>query len=214
MSRFESPLRKFFRTIVLLCVVWAVAPLHASTVLQMSFAEVVENAELVFEGRVLSVESRMVPDGMIHTFVVFAVIDILKGDYALDEIELSFLGGQVGTRRLQVTDMELPEVGETGFYFVESLMSAQVNPLVGWAQGHYLIELTAGGGSVVTTADHEPILALDPASPVTAAMSNEFSKGVAKGVVVQGAGIANRLSRGLSAEEFKDHVRSTVASQQ
>lgn len=214
MNMNRNPFRNLLSTAALLCGLCTTLPLHASTVLQMSFSEVVQHAELVFEGRVLAVESRTVPDGMIHTFVTFAVLDVLKGDDTLAEIELSFLGGQVGTQRLQVTDLEVPEVGETGFYFVESLVNAQVNPLVGWTQGHYLIEPDANGDSIVTTANHEPILALEPAVPTTAPMPAESSKGIANGVVVQGSGSANFLSRPLSVQEFKNHVLSTVESSQ
>src|SRR3989338_3949584 len=125
MSVNRKPLRNLLGTAALLCGLWTAVPLHASTVLQMNFGEIIAHAQLVFEGRVLSTESRRSPDGMIHTFVTFAVLDVLKGDDTLAEIELSFLGGQVDTQRLQVTDLEVPEVGETGFYFVESLVNAQ-----------------------------------------------------------------------------------------
>ena len=70
------------------------------------------------------------------------------------------------------------------------------------------------GDSIGTTANHEPILTLDPAMPVAAPMPTEISKGVAKGVVVQGVGSASSLSRALSVDEFKNHVRSAVESSQ
>ncbi len=106
-------------------------------------------------------------------------------------------------------------VEESGVYFVESLHASQVNPLVGWSQGHFLIEPQAGGEAGVLTAHHEPVLAVDAAdaAPVTAAM-NTFSKGVAKGVVVQEALSAQAASRPLSVEEFKRSVRALVAESQ
>jgi len=188
---------------------------HASTVLEMSFGDVLGHAELVFEGRVSAVESRREDDGMIHTFVRFEVLDVLKGEYAGATLELRFLGGTVGTARLDVTDMTLPEVAESGFYFVESLGTPQVNPLVGWSQGHFLIEPQAGGERGVLTANHEPVLAVDAANaaPVTAAM-NTFSKGVAKGVVVQESLSAQAASRPLTVDEFKRSVRALVAESQ
>ena len=69
---------------------------------------------------------------------------MLKGEYAGSTLELRFLGGTVGTARLEVTDMLVPQVAERGIYFVESLSAPQVNPLVGWSQGHFLIEPQAG----------------------------------------------------------------------
>ncbi len=64
----------------------------------MHFSEVVSGAELIFEGRVEAVEVRQQPGEMIKTWVRFAVVDVLKGDFADDEIELSFLGGRLGDR--------------------------------------------------------------------------------------------------------------------
>jgi len=188
---------------------------HGSTVLEMSFQDVLGHAELVFEGHVTDVQSRREDDGMIHTFVRFDVLDVLKGDYAGATLELRFLGGTVGTARLDVTDMLVPQVAERGIYFVESLAAPQVNPLVGWSQGHFLIEPQAGGEQGVLTANHEPVLAVDAvdAAPVTAAM-NTFSKGVAKGVVVQESLTAQAASRPLTVEEFKRSVRALVADSQ
>jgi hypothetical protein len=188
---------------------------HASTVLEMSFQDVLDHAELVFEGRVSAVESLREDDGMIHTYVRFEVLDVLKGDTPGAVLKLRFLGGTVGTQRLDVTDMTMPEMGESGLYFVESLSSPQVNPLVGWAQGHFLIEPQDGGVPGVLTANHEPVLAVDAAdaAPVTAAM-NTFSKGVAKGVVVQESLSAQAASRPLTVDEFKRSVRALVNESQ
>ena len=188
---------------------------HASTVLEMSFRQVFEHAELVFEGRVLALASERDDDGMIYTTVRFEVHDVLKGDYAQSTLALRFLGGTVGTQRLDVTDLTMPQAGEAGIYFVEALYSPQVNPLVGWSQGHFLIEPQAGGELAVLTATHEPVLAVEEvdAAPVTAAM-NTFSKGVAKGVVVQESLSVQAASRPLSVDEFKRSVRALVAESQ
>lgn len=188
---------------------------QASTVLEMSFQDVLDHADLVFEGRVTSAEARRVDDGTIHTFVSFAVLDVLKGGPVGDALELRFLGGTVGTQQLQVTDMTFPQVGEAGVYFVESLSVPLVNPLVGWSQGHFLIEPQAGGDQVVLTANHEPVLSIDASelAPVTAAL-NTFSKGVAKGVEVQESLSAQAASRPMTVDEFKSSVRALVAESQ
>lgn len=184
---------------------------RASIVLEMSFQEVVDHAELVFEGRVRAVEARREVDGMIYTSVEFEVLDVLKGDYADNALTLRFLGGTVGGQRLEVTDLQLPQVGETGFYFVESLTRPQVNPLVGWSQGHFLIEPRADGRPGVLTAHHEPVFGVSSPeqAPVTAAM-NTFSKGVAKGVIVQESLSAMAASAPMPVDEFKRSVRALV----
>jgi hypothetical protein len=184
---------------------------RASTVLEMSFQEVVDHAELVFEGRVRAVEARREVDGMIYTSVEFEVLDVLKGDYADNALTLRFLGGTVGGQRLEVTDLQLPQGGEMGFYFVESLTRPQVNPLVGWSQGHFLIEPRADGRPGVLTAHHEPVFGVSSPeqAPVTAAM-NTFSKGVAKGVIVQESLSAMAASAPMPVDEFKRSVRALV----
>jgi hypothetical protein len=184
---------------------------RASIVLEMSFQEVVDHAELVFEGRVRAVEARRDAEGMIHTWVDFEVLELLKGEHASSTLTLRFLGGTVGGQRLEVTDLQLPQVGETGFYFVESLTRPQVNPLVGWSQGHFLIEPRADGRPGVLTAHHEPVLGVSAPeqAPVTAAM-NTFSKGVAKGVIVQESLSAMAASAPMPVDEFKRSVRALV----
>lgn len=184
---------------------------YSSSVVQMDFAEVVETAQLIFEGKVCAVESRQAPDGTIHTYVTLEIADILKGRYSGSAIELSFLGGTVGERRLQVTDLQIPSLGETGFYFVESLTTMQVNPLVGWAQGHYLIESRVDGSEVVTTSTHELIVTLDDVPQMAAPSTNSLSKGVAKGVVTQQA---NPLTQAMTVEDFRDSVVALVTQAQ
>ncbi len=192
---------------------------YASTVLQMHFSAVVSGAELIFEGRVVAVEARQQPGEMIKTWVRFAVVDVLKGDFAEDEIELSFLGGRLGDQQLEVSDMVVPQVGEAGFYFVETLLEAQVNPLFGWDQGQYLIETEADGTTIVTTAHHEPVLALELESlpAVRAQPMNILENGVADGVTVQSLGIASFLSEPaipLNADAFKSSILSVLAQPQ
>ncbi len=211
MLRFANPLLKAIFVIALLNCLYAGAA-SASTVLEMSFAQVVEHSELVFEGRVQSVEPQILGDGRIYTFVEFEILDVVKGAYTDTQIQLSFLGGELAGKGMFVTDMKIPLVGETGLYFVESLSQAQVNPFVGWSQGHYLIETLPDNSRVVTTVANETVIALDaPTSqaPTTSAM-NSFSKGKAKGVLIQQQNQLSALSQALSVEQFKAAVRDVA----
>tara|TARA_R110002167_G_scaffold6277_3_gene28913 strand:+ start:94944 stop:95588 length:645 start_codon:yes stop_codon:yes gene_type:complete len=201
---------KIVYPIALLIAFFSLGSAQASTVLQLDFGEVVESAELVFEGRVTALQAQRIADGSIHTFVTFQINEIIKGEFADDTIELRFLGGQVGTRGLQVGDMRMPAMGETGIYFVETLRDFQVNPLVGWAQGHFLIEEIGNGDSVVTTTSHVPVVAVKGADVASMTLSEaEFSKGVAKGVSVR-RGFASNATRGLSKDQFKASVREIM----
>lgn len=184
---------------------------HASTVLEMPFADILAHAELVFEGHVRDRESHRASDGLVYTTVHFDVLDVVKGDFRGSVLALSFLGGEVDGQHLQVTDMVMPEVGETGFYFVETLTRAQVNPLVGWSQGHFLVETQADGRAGVLTATHAPVLGLpQPDLPVSVQGMGVSSKGVAKGVVVTQALVAPAVARALSPEQFKASVRAML----
>jgi hypothetical protein len=91
--------------------------------------------------------------GMIHTYVTFQVMDVIKGTRGNGTVTLRYLGGTVGDLSLHVSDLQLPPVGERGMYFVESLSVPKVHPLYGWDQGHFLIDnervLTRGRKSVV-----------------------------------------------------------------
>ena len=112
----------------------------ASTVLKISFEETCEGAELIFEGRVVSKESRLSSTtGNPFTYFTFEIIDIIKGSYPDNTIELGFMGGPKGDYVMAVSDMRMPEIGERGIYFVENLSVQQVHPLCGWHQGHYLV---------------------------------------------------------------------------
>ncbi len=211
MLRFPSPLVKAICVFAVLSCCYAGSS-SASTVLEMSFSQVVEHAQLVFEGRVQSVEPRILGDGRIYTFVTFEVLDVVKGALSDAQIELSFLGGQIAGKGMFVTDMKIPLVGETGLYFVESISKAQVNPFVGWTQGHYLIETLADGSRVVTTVANETIISLQESTaqtPVTSAM-NSFSKGKAKGVLIQQQNQLSALSQAMSVDAFKAAIRDVA----
>ena len=177
----------------------------ATTVAQLSFDEVVGTAELVFEGRVIAVEARETGPRSIHTFVEFEVLEVIKGGYTDATIELSYLGGRVGNRQLEVSEMQLPAPGETGIYFVESLQNRHLHPLVGWSQGHYLIEQDSHGRAHVQSAGHQPIRAVSIA-PFSAAQTLN-DDGVASGVQIQA--IEDEESA-MSAAGFKALVRERV----
>lgn len=119
--------------------------LNASTIVQKSFEQVSESAELVFEGRVsgLWTESE---GKKIYTWVEFEILDVVKGSYGTDQISLRYLGGSSGERSMKVDRMRQPEIGEQGIYFVNDITKKYVHPLVGWGQGHFLLKPVKAGG--------------------------------------------------------------------
>ena len=134
-------------TLVLTCGLWA------STVMQVSFQEMVATSEFIFEGTVIGQEA-IRPDGSsnIFTRVTFAVSDVLKGDYDASTVSLHFMGGTIGSLTLSISDMQIPKNGERGIYFVESIAKRQVHPLYGWDQGRFLVLNDRDGNPRVHTA--------------------------------------------------------------
>ena len=202
--RLKSLLPAFF---IVLFFNLQISNLHASTILELSFADVVEDAELIFEGKVIAVEAREDLNG-IHTYVNFEILDVVKGNYSSATLELRYLGGRVGKRQLQITDMDLPQKGESGFYFVESLQENLIHPLVGWGQGHYIVERDRNGRAYVTSSQRRLIQSIDGSPQETD--PNTFSKGVAKGVTVMEMHLPDNA---MTIDGFKAAVRSSMADQ-
>ena len=199
---------------VLLCLVSA--PALATTVLQLSFPEVVESAEFIFEGHVSKVESIQTGPRSIHTKVTFEIISVIKGTYPDTEISLQFLGGEVDGRRLVVQGMQTPVEGDTGIFFVESLQETLIHPLVGWSQGHFLLETDANGETRVLSAEHAPVtgiaLAVEPQTDTATenvgdALPVLDDNGAARGVIVDHNAPAESA---MSADEFRGQLQSVL----
>lgn len=193
-------------TMLLVCLgVWLpVMTALASSLRQVGVDEMAEVCEFIFEGRVVGQQVKAGPAGDIHTAVTFEVLDVLKGDYPEETVELRFLGGRLGERSVKITDMRLPPVGEQGIYFVESLEKDLVNPLCAWDQGHFVVEqdLTTGA-TVVKTSRRLPIYGIEP---VQAGRRKELSRGIASGVRLQHA----PHESALTVQDFKQQVRALI----
>jgi hypothetical protein len=178
---------------------------NATSVREVSMDEMLQQSQVVFEGTVSAIEASQNTQKRIHTYVTFEVTDIIKGEYHGNTITLRFLGGTVGDVTMEVSDMRLPQEGEHGIYFVESLERFQVNPLYGWSQGHFIVNRDHTGNERVMTNGKLPI------TGVMGHMLNELitpgkehiqalSKGVLRDLVVAREGEDNK---GMSVDEFK-----------
>lgn len=173
------------RSLLLLFLVFLPVMAQASSLRSIDVSQLTGEAQLVFEGRVIGKEVRHRKGSRtIRTEVTFEVLEVLKGDPPGDRLTLSFLGGRTAEVALEVSDMQVPRVGERGIYFVESLDRPLVNPLVGWHQGHYLVEEEAGrSGAVVKTLRGEPVFdLLESMAEPGPVVSRE---GGARGVIVR-----------------------------
>lgn len=176
----------------------------ASTVRQVTMREMIERSELVFEGKVVKAESRLSPDqSKINSYFTFEISEIIKGSYTGNTIQLSFLGGTAGDLFLIVSDMHMPELGERGIYFVESLQRRQVHPFYGWDQGHFLVIRDRDDIERVTTRNGRRVAALD-AGLITKA--GGLSTGIAVGVLAAGG----PSEKSLTPVEFKQKLRDMI----
>lgn len=190
--------------------IWAAALVaaslsHAATVRQVSLKQAVDKSELIFEGRAVA-EANDDSGKLPHTCFVFSVTEVITGTYAKEHIRLCFVGGVKDGYRLAVPDMIYPKLGERGVFFVESLSRPQLNPLFGWAQGHYLIKNDGVNPATVATAAGLSIYGVDGASgsqgPIT-------GKGQALGVHLSRSAAATGGTKApaLSLEAFKTALR-------
>ena len=177
-------------------------PALRASVLAVSLERLSTRSELIFEGRVLSVESTLDPDQIgIHTYVTFQVDDVIKGEYLEEELVLRFLGGTVGDIRVEVADSTFPAVGEEGIYFVESLNRFQVNPFYGVDQGHFLILTESRGQQIMMTRSRKIITGF---IPEVGTEETELSRGIVQGVVVDDG---SAFPLGVTAIQFKQKIR-------
>lgn len=181
----------------------------ASTVVDLSFEEVVAGSALVFEGEVVAVESRRTGPRRIHTFVRFRVLDVIRGAHEGAELELRYLGGEVDGRRMQVTDMDVPAVGETGVYFVESPDRPLVHPLTGWSQGHYRTRPDGQGERRVYTAGRRAVTGLAEADSESVQRPATQSSHAAAAGGLQVQALESSVE-GMPVSRFKSLIREVA----
>lgn len=189
---------------------------HAASVRQVTMDEMLTQCQFVFEGKVLSIETKENDQNRIHTYVTFEIQDIIKGEYPSNIIILSFLGGTVGQVTMSVSDMKVPQLGEHGIYFVETLERSQVHPLYGWSQGHFLIQSDNTGVDRVMTGHEQPVTEIMQDGSAEQMNSNRESIPTTGQGVARGIGFALRKggNKGLTSEEFKRILREKTRMNQ
>jgi len=188
--------------IIWVLMTWSVQG-SATTLIQLSFEELIAQSALIFEGRVIAVNAQQTGPRSIHTVVSFEILEVIKGEYAGNTIELSYLGGRVGDVALTVSEMQFPVQGETGIYFVENPYEEFIHPLVGWSQGHYLIQQLDALRQQVTTADGQAVVSIDEVAPLAMPMPLEHDGNV-RGLQIQAL---SAPAAAMTPAAFKDRIR-------
>jgi hypothetical protein len=174
----------------------------ATTIRVVTFEELLQYAEFVFEGQVIAVEYVMPPNSHLpRTCVLIEINEVFKGRDLNDTVDLCFLGGISGEYTVKVANMQYPKLDEKGIYFVKSLAHQYVNPLYGWKQGHFLIETNPYTSKEhVITADRQPVTGIT----LEKAPSYGLSTGVAIGVKTTDR---LQIEKAWTVEEFKQNLR-------
>jgi hypothetical protein len=120
---------------------------HATTIVPVTFRELVQNADVIFVGEVVGQRASwdMTRDGRsIVTSVQFNVVRVLKGNVGL-VTQLDFLGGTIGDLTMDVSGVPRFQSGDRDVLFVGAVRNA-VSPLIGFSQGRFRIERDAVSG--------------------------------------------------------------------
>jgi hypothetical protein len=140
-----------------ICAVFALHQAQATTVIPPSFDELVDHAQVIFQGTVTDTQSQWAGEGAsrrIVTYVTFKVDEAIKGEPGAT-YTLRMLGGTVDGQTMEVTDSPKFKVGDRDIVFVEN-NGSQFIPLVGIMHGRFRVQQdkVTGREVVVSNAGH------------------------------------------------------------
>lgn len=134
---------------------FAVASALATTVIPPTFDQLVNQAQLIFQGTVTDVQSQWTGEGAqrhIVSLVTFKIDDSIKGDPG-STYTLRMLGGTVGDQTMEVTDAPKFVAGDRDILFVEN-NGQQFVPLVGIMYGRFHLQRDAQSGKDQVLGEH------------------------------------------------------------
>ncbi|MEY2479639.1 MAG: hypothetical protein QOI04_566 [Verrucomicrobiota bacterium] len=179
------------RLITLSIALIAAAAARGTTVIPPSFDQLVDQAEVIFQGGVTGVRSQWVGEGAqrhIVSYVTFRIEDTLKGE-AGSSYTMQMLGGTVDGETMEVTDCPKFQVGDRDILFVEH-NGSQFVPLVGIMNGRFRLQHDeASGNEVVVTGEGHPVANVSQLGKDEEAIS---------------------IGQVLSTDQFKSEIRSRM----
>ena len=134
---------------------------RATTVVSPTFDQLVDEAELIFQGRVTGVRSQWTGEGaqrVIVTFITFSVEDNMKGNPGRS-YTIRMLGGTVDGETIEIADAPKFNVGDRDILFVEH-NGSQFIPLVGIMHGRFHVQRDRVGVESVTTNEGKALTGL------------------------------------------------------
>jgi hypothetical protein len=134
------------------------ASLSATVVVPPTFEQLVDQAQVIFQGTVTKVTSQWVGEGgerHIVSYITFKVKDGLKGSPG-ESFTMRTFGGTVDGETMTIGDGPTFEVGDEDILFVEN-NGSQVVPLVGIMHGRFHVRKDGSGREMVTTNEDQPL---------------------------------------------------------
>jgi len=196
-------LKKILYPLVLIALI-AYSNAHPSSIKQLDIDQLISQSELVFKGQVVDIQTNWnTAKTEIFTQISFRVDDIISGTLDSNNLTLSFVGGTVNGETVIIEGSAMPEINERGIYFVSSTKQQLVNPLVGWAQGHYITQKDQLGVERLMTQSKNPIESID----INLKKRNYLSKGSVTGVKKVSSG---HINQAMSVESFKSLIQGRV----
>jgi hypothetical protein len=158
----------------LLCALIALSSVKApaTSVIAPSLETLVDRAELIFTGQVVSQHSEWrASNGQksIITLVTFGVEQLHKGQ-AASVVTLQFLGGKMGDVSLEVAESPKFRTGERVVLFVEG-NGVNASPVVGFFHGRFSLQRDKAGHETVFKYNGEPLIALPGIGPAKQALA-------------------------------------------
>jgi hypothetical protein len=130
-----------------------------TSVIPPTFNQLVQQAELIFQGTVTDVRSIWEGEGAqrhIDTYITFQIGENVKGN-AGSSYTIRILGGTVGDETMEVTDTPKFKVGDSDILFVEH-NNDQFVPLVGINNGRFHVQRDEQTGQdIVLNGEGEPV---------------------------------------------------------
>jgi hypothetical protein len=150
---------KIRRSLFLLaCLALTLPALRATTVIPPTFDQLVNQAELIFQGTVTDLRPQWMGEGAerhIVTFVTFKIDEPIKG-MLKESYTIRMFGGTLDGQTMEATDTPRFKVGDRDILFVEN-NGTQFVPLVGIMHGRFRIQTEASGRENVSKDSGAPV---------------------------------------------------------
>lgn len=169
-------------------------PAHATQVIGLKFAEVVDDADIIFSGKIINIETKLSDQNgkqVPYTFVTVSITEVLKGSLKGDTYTFKTAGGQYPGKKLvyAIGDMPSFKEGQEVFLFLKDDPTLY-SPVVGFFQGRFNLLVNKSSGSKE--------------------VFDNFGKPVTEGFIK--ADPANKSSKPVNYEVFKGMIKSLMSS--